>query len=350
MDSRENKKNILWINYLKALSIIGVYFVHCETYYNWRLAEVNLFIHPFYVNAFFFVSGYLLFRKQLSVPLINQRNTEYVIGGGKALIFNILWRLVVPSILFSIVEFFPSHILRGHSFDAGTFMYKTIGGCTYWFTSALVVAELLVVGMLFTRIRNVWFYLAGCCAFFALGHIIVANSWSIIEQYPSLPWQYKQGLYAIVFMGLGGVYWKYETFINRWMNWYTLFGMIGLYAVCLVLWPHYFRVLVSKLVINVPGIAISLLATIILIVICKKIPFSTLLNYVGQNTIGFYFMSGALPIVISMEIQHLMPESNAVGFVIVFSGSVGISFMVVYIMNRFFPWLLDLRLLWKKKT
>lgn len=97
----------------------------------------------------------------------------------------------------------------------------------------------------------------------------------------------------------------------------TLFGKIGLYAVCLVFWSHYFRVLVSKFVINIPGIAISLLATIILIVICKKIPFSTLQNYVGQNTVGFYFMSGALPIVQSMVILHLMPESNAVGVVIV---------------------------------
>ena len=44
---------------------------------------VNDYIHPIYVNAFFFVSGYLLFRKQLNTPLINQKGSQYVIGGGK---------------------------------------------------------------------------------------------------------------------------------------------------------------------------------------------------------------------------------------------------------------------------
>ena len=78
----ESKKNILWINYLKAISIIGVFAVHCQIYYDYWLGSINNFIHPFYVNAFFFVSGYLLFRKQLSEPLINQRTGEYVVGGG----------------------------------------------------------------------------------------------------------------------------------------------------------------------------------------------------------------------------------------------------------------------------
>ena len=54
-------KNILWINILKAICIIGVYFVHTNQYYGTVTSGLNTFIHPFYVNAFFFVSGYLFF-------------------------------------------------------------------------------------------------------------------------------------------------------------------------------------------------------------------------------------------------------------------------------------------------
>ena len=57
----QQTKSIPWINNVKALSIIAVFFVHCQLYYGFTLDGANLFINPWYVNAFFFVSGYLLF-------------------------------------------------------------------------------------------------------------------------------------------------------------------------------------------------------------------------------------------------------------------------------------------------
>ncbi|WP_195310969.1 acyltransferase family protein [Bacteroides ovatus] len=77
-----DRKNIVWINNIKAICIISVLFIHCQIYYNYFLG-CSKFIHPFYVNAFFFISGYLLFRKQMSEQLINQRFGEYVVWGVK---------------------------------------------------------------------------------------------------------------------------------------------------------------------------------------------------------------------------------------------------------------------------
>lgn len=74
-----NKKNILWINILKAVCIISIYWVHSINYYGISMPGVR-YILPFYVNAFFFVSGYLLFRKQLSEPLIGQKIDEFAGG------------------------------------------------------------------------------------------------------------------------------------------------------------------------------------------------------------------------------------------------------------------------------
>lgn len=80
----QNKsKNIFWINAIKAICIIAVYFVHCQIYCGCWLKYVNVFIHPVYVNAFFFVSGYLLFRKQLTEPLKGQKFIDYI-GGGRS--------------------------------------------------------------------------------------------------------------------------------------------------------------------------------------------------------------------------------------------------------------------------
>ena len=256
---------------------------------------------------------------------------------------------MIPSSLFAAIEFLPNHLLRGMTFDLGTLLYKTIGGCTYWFTSALVVAELLILLMLVSRIRSIWFYFIAACVMYALGQSIVSYDFSLLEQYPSFPWQYQNGMYAIIFLALGGVYWKYENCINRMMNKYVVTGMTVLYVILLILYPSHFKVLVSMLDVNIAGIFISILATVLLIELCKRLPKSNVLNYIGQNTIGFYFMSGALPIVLSMVVHKIIPGANALGLATDFAGSMSISYVAVYLINRFLPWLLDLRLLLKER-
>lgn len=59
------KKELLWINLLKAICIICDFYVHCQTYYGVGVKGVSTYIHPIYVNSFFFAFGYLLYRKQL---------------------------------------------------------------------------------------------------------------------------------------------------------------------------------------------------------------------------------------------------------------------------------------------
>ena len=81
------KKDILWINNLRALCILSVLFVHSENYYGYNTGVLDHLVHPFYVNAFFFVSGYLLLRKQLSEPLISQTCSDYMVGGGVKLYY-----------------------------------------------------------------------------------------------------------------------------------------------------------------------------------------------------------------------------------------------------------------------
>lgn len=343
------RKDILWINYVKAFSIIGVFFVHCGLYYGLFTGSINTFIHPFYVNAFFFVSGYLFFRKQLSEELIGQDIGEYLNGGGKALVLSIVCRLAFPTLLFSIIEFFPSYILRGYEFELSTFFYKTIGGCTYWFTAALVVAELLLFLLLLTRRKNVWFYFICSIVLFGLGQCLVKNGISLFSSYPSLPWHYKHGLLAILFLAFGGLYWRYEIAINKLMNKYVLAVMLVSYVVVLFIAPNYFRVLISMLDVNIPGIVLSLLAIIILIELCKLLPTSKLLNYIGKNTIGLYFMSGALLVVLSMLMHCVMSFTNYGGLALVFLGSLGIGIVAVSLMDRFAPWLFDFRKFWKRK-
>ena len=63
-------QHFYWIDNVKAICMIGVYLLHSEAYYGYGSVQYGVFFRPFYVNAFFLVSGYLLFRKVLNVSAL----------------------------------------------------------------------------------------------------------------------------------------------------------------------------------------------------------------------------------------------------------------------------------------
>ena len=339
----DNKKNILWINYVKAFAILSVFLIHCNNNYLHTSGALNLLIEPYYVNAFFFVSGYLFFRKQLSIPIIESSSRQYLAGDGKRLVLNIFYRIMLPTILFSVIEYLPSRLLRGMGINTSDFLYKTLGGCTYWFTAALAVAELLLFLLLLSRQRNIMLYFLFCCFAALLGYVMVSYNFTFFSAYPSFPWQYQQGLYALLFMGFGGLFWKYEASITKWINSKVLIGLLVLYIVLVLLYSDKFKVLISVLDINIPGICISLLSILILIEICKRIPSIKILDFIGKNTIGFYFMSGALPIVGAIIAFKFSPIPSLLGWAILSGVSICSAYAIVYVLNRFAPWVFDLR-------
>lgn len=79
----KSKQNIFWIDAVKAICMILVYFAHSEIYSGYTILPINNVFRPFYVNAFFIVSGYLLFKKQWSESMLSQsvRNWISPMGG-----------------------------------------------------------------------------------------------------------------------------------------------------------------------------------------------------------------------------------------------------------------------------
>lgn len=69
--------SINWINILKVLCMVLIYLNHSEFYCGTTIGEFRNIYLPFFVPAFFFVSGYLLFMKQLKDPLISLSVTEW---------------------------------------------------------------------------------------------------------------------------------------------------------------------------------------------------------------------------------------------------------------------------------
>ena len=335
---QNSSRYINWINALKALSIVFVFFAHAQYYYHCRLPFLNRFINPWYVNAFFFLSGYLLFWKQLSEPRINEDSKKFVVtGSGRTLFFNIVFRIIIPSILFSIIELVPSSLIQNRSLSVGYALQKTLGGGTYWFTSALAVAELIILALLCTRKRSVWFYAILCLLLSGIGLLIV--------RFGILPggfWAWRHGLLALVFLAMGGVYWRYEKKIDQLMNSWFILVLLGAYvALCLCFKSS--STLISTLKIQPIGYLTSLIACLLMVWLCKRLPEMKILTFIGKNSLGFYLVSGALPVILCFIANKVVAGRPVWTMLVIWLTSLFLAYGVVWLMNKWAPWLLDLR-------
>lgn len=335
-------KDINWINAVKAISIIAVFLVHCQLYYGYVFNIVNDYIHPFYVNAFFFVSGYLLFRKQLTAPIIKENISGYIRGGGKAFLLNIIFRLMIPSTLFAIIEFLPKTFLKGQELGISGFLWETIGGRTYWFTSALVVAQIIILLILITRCRKIWLYWIISLLCMTLGMVMADRSINFLNLLQD-PWQFKHGLYSLPFLTAGGLYWRYEKQIQQIMKKWVIILLSVIYIIIFWIWRDELHVLVSMLDVNWSGYLAGCFASILLIEICRYLPAIKVLTFIGRNSISFYFMSGGLPIVISLIVNRLYGVPSWSGLIIVWLTTVVLAYAITYILNIYMPWVFDLR-------
>lgn len=339
----EEEKELYWINYLRAICIIAIYYTHAEEFFEYTVHGLAKYILPVYVNGFYFVSGYLFFRKHIESIENGTLKT-----GRKQFFLNLLFRLVIPSVLFSIFEYIPSSVLQHRGISVLSFIQKTLWGSTYWFISALVVAEFLFYLLLGSKIKNTLVYLALGIVAFSLGCCIAENNIHLLDIFTSNPWQFEKGLMAMMFLALGGVYGQYEPKIDKWLrNPLYLLILLAMY----ITFTHFFyrdaRVLISMNDINYAGVLLSTIGIGCLIALCKLILGSSiitnLLNKVGRNTIGFYFVCGAIPKVLMIVLPKILPKGNLPYMLLGFILSFMLAYACVYAMKRYFPFLFDLR-------
>lgn len=259
------------------------------------------------------------------------------IGGGKTLISNILYRIVIPSVIFSAIEFLPSSIIQGREMSIGFALFKTIGGGTYWFTSALVVAELILLLLFCTRKRNIWFYVAFCFLFGVVGLIIVRLGYT-----QNSIWAWKRGLISLIFLALGGLYWRYEKVVDKLMKWWFAMPLLVIYAV-MILFCNNINPLISTMAIQPLGFITSILSCILLVWLCKCIQESKPLTFIGQNSLGFYFLSGAIPIPLALIARKAITGYYCWVTLAIFALSIIVAYAAVAFINRWLPWLWDWR-------
>ena len=330
------EKDIQWINTVKGIAMVMVIFAHAQMAYGCEWGTINNFLFPWISNVFFFLSGYLIYRKQLSEPLIQENGQTYLKSGAKTMLSNIFFRLVVPALLFSLLEFFPKSILFGYGFTWNRFLFKTIGGGTYWFISALTLAELFTLLLLLTRKRNVWFYVSVSLVIAGIG-LLMANL--KLELFPKGYWAYKNGMIAMLFLALGALYWRYEKQIDAFLKWYVMLLM----AVVVVALALSFKFVQYNTRMSIPSFVVSVFSILLVIQLCKWLPENRYLSFIGKNTLGFYLFSGSIPILLGVLAYNFLPEWHWWMILLIWIVGLVLIYLVVKLIVRWLPWLFDLR-------
>lgn len=245
-------------------------------------------------------------------------------------------RIVLPSVLFAAIEYIPSCVIQGREMSLSAFVYKTLGGGTYWFTSALVISEIVVLLLLISRRKSIWFYFLITAAIASIGIVFQRGMYQLEI------WAWHRGVISVIFLGFGGLYWKYEKKISKYLKWYVLLVLMVLYVVILLLCPNT-NPNVSILSLQPLGIVTTLLACMLLIELCKRLPENKTISYIGQNTLGFYFMSGALPIVVSFVAHRLVHGTSLWVMLAVWVVSLFAAYLIVKFINRWLPWMFDFK-------
>lgn len=339
-------ENKIWIDYTKAFCMFLVYINHTEIYYGYNIPYAETIYRPFFVNLFFIVSGYLLFRKYLSTPYSTMEFKTWNDYVKKNYIPNTFFKLAVPTILFALINYFPKKIIRHEPIDINSLFMDTIGGGSLWFTSAMVIAQVIICLILYKK-RSIWFYfivsllLAHCAK-------ILANIDLIIFQSPSFPWFYKSGMIAVLFMVIGGLYWKYEEFLSYYLNKHKWILPLMIITYCVfILKKDFANCNTINADINIWGVFSTCLASLVIIYIFKLFKKSDAISFIGRNSICFYFLSGAIPNIVAIISKKMIHHPNSIAVLTLAVISFGVAWIVVKILIHFTPFLFDLRKLHK---
>ncbi|MBO4724177.1 MAG: acyltransferase [Bacteroidaceae bacterium] len=324
----EKRVEISWVNWARAICIVLIYFAHSVEISGQPIPDWLHCLYSYvYVNVFFFVSGFLILGKKVQPS-------------------NIFFRIMVPAVIFSILEYFPKVLLRGGELSAVSFMTETLGGGTYWFLSALAVAQLIIWALQKTGIKSIWFYVL-CSVLLGLAGIMISRSgFAVIGYDDSFPWKYKQGMICTLFMSAGALYGKYIG--NRSLPTWAFLSLTCAYVLgCVLFTGHMGDSSVLYCSLQVSGFLWSMVGILCVVEFCRRLPECGLIRYVGRNTILFYMMSGAIPTVLTIMFNRYL-TLNAISLLLIFVLSFAIAMIATMIIVRYMPFVKDLRTLSKK--
>ena len=325
-----------WIDTIKAICIICVYFAHCASF---TTGNINLIkaVSPFYVNTFFFISGYLLYKKYIQDDIIS----KFSFSSYKEALKSCIYKIIIPTIIFSSIICIPKALHHNYIVDYKILIIDIWGGSSFWFTSALAVAQIVILTLFLTRNKNIFFYLVITALIFLTTQYLCDFTTHPARFY--FPWYWRTGLIYTFIITLGGLYSTFESKIDLFLS----KGGITLIAIsCIIIYVcAYSSYTIAFLGLSgkctILGFIGAISSSLLLIYIMKRCNNHNITDFIGKNSIIFYFLSGAIPNTIATIFKKFI-DGNAL-FISTLISSIIISYIVTLLISKYTPFLMDIR-------
>jgi surface polysaccharide O-acyltransferase-like enzyme len=151
-------------------------------------------------------------------------------------------------------------------------------------------------------------------------------------------------------MTIGGLYMQYEEMIDRVLRRFIHMALI-VYLGILIMAEIYgmkLRMIGLSGEWNLFGLIAIVCGIILLVALCKRIRPNKMLSYIGKNSIVFYFLSGVIPAMLGAIAHQLFADQSYGITLIITTIGVACGLMATYVIKRYLPYMVDLRVLFKK--
>lgn len=336
---QKNKEMINWINVQKVVCMFVVYLYHTEGRFGLDNESLHAYFFPWYVNSFFFISGYLCYKSHVD-GFLKLSPLSWFKQTGARMLNNVFCRIIWPTMLFSAVMYLPKIIIRGQQLTLHGLATATISGGAFWFTSALAVAELIMFSLLSLKRDNIKMLL-----FIALALSIFSYHLPT-EIKGGYFWEYQKAFLATIYLAIGMACYKYENQIDRIINnKYGIFSLLASFIMLIIIWQGLERSLVKYLVY----VTAAIISIAVLRYFCMNFS-SAIITKLSRYTIGVYFLSGAIPETMCKAVFFKVSINPALGIIVVATLSFAMAFGIVFLLNRYVPFMFDFKKIYSKNS
>lgn len=209
----------------------------------------------------------------------------------------------------------------------------------------MAVAQLVILTLFLTKNRNIFFYLVITALIFLATQYLCDFTPHPARFY--FPWYWRTGLIYTFVLILGGVYYTFEKEINLFLH---KGGVIAIATISIYTYFYLYRndnifFLGLSGRCTTLGFIGAISTTLLLIFILRRCSSYTITDFIGKNSIVFYFFSGAIPNTIATILKKII--NGNILFITTVIISIVISYIVARLINIYAPFLMDIRILVK---
>lgn len=294
MIQTEKKSREDYLDLSKGCLIVLLYIYHTESHFDGDHTWSFLF-QPFFLAAFFIISGYLAFKNVRDISWDNTLN-------------QVFRTLLLPYFIFTVSFFFVKSIFMSGD-EIWTGITDVLLLRASWFVIALSVLKIGYCWLLkkianFQIISLITFALwtIGYCLIIYYRHSNAPFVSSILMNSTALPNRmplcFNVALITSPFFYAGILWRHYHSYINLNKSWWYILSVCAIYVLVLTIDRKYLGSYVTMATHSYNNVLLIMLyafwGSYALLLVCKKIKKLPIINYVGINSILFYFLNSVI--------------------------------------------------------